>query len=934
MRRLGSAGLLSLWTVICLLAGCSSSPPPKPNLRPSAISVVTPVQDIQASHRLDVRVGIVSATALEGVGVAFRAFPRAQYDARVEDIENWVLGSSAHDVAAGEGTFDAQLQIPYEVPAGEYYLVPEVDPQDTIEETDETDQYGPRVLFVVRDEHREHPRLMVEGGVLDVPAFELAWVLGAPPEPLGLTLLVRAEGSAPVQDAELTACVRGPDTGCVAMPLGVWDSAAGRHLPQLVVPELLPGEPTSVHLDLAFGPELAAVFVDLLGRVQSACLANVTSCAATYGMVPACVEGCLEPFLADPAHADPVALQACLLKCLPFTVEATIGKPGATLFEPTIAAPGRTHAVDLQLIAPPPPDPAVPQALAMGPLVEPVARPVSQFGFWIWSPPSIEFAADKGTCAEPVLWSVELAPDQPAGAYTSPGTIAGTDLAAIYVPPLPSSPDARTTKVVVAASACGETASSLVTLIGRDPSLLLEPARLAVTAGAEGTVELRAIVTDCVPPNPPVEWELIASSPRLDAGPGFLAASPDPMVTGYAPPPSITMGPPVEVTLRARAPACGVEGTATIAVGLAEKLGFEKAYAKQFANDLFGAGVDLYAGGGMDRAGGSADGHVRIPVRIFGQDFNLLDVTDHASVDPRPAGERHFLHRIDAFGFTVNSMHCPGDPICSGTADIWSQSKCKPDGPPPMCVGSPYAAPCKRSTDCTGAGLRCMDGFCTKKCDGAGDCPGGACLGSLAPGPYKKVFVIVVVPVTVEGKICVDYGIEARLNLLEPVPGEFSATLGPFVEVGGYASAAVGYAGLLALGVRGEIVLLRDDFYGKTSASIQLVPQGASCPYAAGCIQGALREGVENVLEGGKGRVFLFADYPTLRWCRWYPCIGTAQARKTLVSWGPLFQVANRCDWCATAADCPLGVPCVGGMCDDGFPGLLCRQQSAFVSAE
>jgi hypothetical protein len=232
-----------------------------------------------------------------------------------------------------------------------------------------------------------------------------------------------------------------------------------------------------------------------------------------------------------------------------------------------------------------------------------------------------------------------------------------------------------------------------------------------------------------------------------------------------------------------------------------------------------------------------------------------------------------------------------------------------------------------------------MNKMCTRKCDEPDDCPDGICGGSIPASPYKRVFVIVVVPVTVEGQLCADYGIDARFNLLTPTPNVFSATLNPYFELGGYASAAVGVSGILALGVRGEIVLVRDDFLATVAAEVRLLPQGPSCPYAAGCIQGRLNESVENDLQGGKGKVFLFADYPTLKWCRWYPCIRTDRATKTLASWGSLFQVANYCNWCDSSAQCGSAtcVPAPGGtghVCDDGYPGWLCREQHVFVSAE
>jgi hypothetical protein len=240
---------------------------------------------------------------------------------------------------------------------------------------------------------------------------------------------------------------------------------------------------------------------------------------------------------------------------------------------------------------------------------------------------------------------------------------------------------------------------------------------------------------------------------------------------------------------------------------------------------------------------------------------------------------------------------------------------------------------------------------CTKPCASRDDCgAGGTCLdaGKLV-SKDKKVFVIVVVPVTLQAQLCASFGVAGRLELLDPDPKTFAVAVGPFFEASGVASAAAGYTGLLAVGVQGDLVLLRDDFYGRVSATIELA-QGTGCP-AAGCVKGELKESVENVLQGGQGRIFLFADYLTLDWCKWHPCLKQKRATKTLVSWGPLFEVANVCKWDPTA-DWPArpGEPgdgarleagprpchqgkadCLGGRCVDRLPGLLCAKQSLFA---
>ena len=977
MTPLRSLSFPSLSITLALLAGCNEEPP---NLRPTSIAVLTPPQDVQASHRIDVQIGILSARATEGVGVVYHVLPKAQYLAKDPEMVGSVLGHSAHDVPQGASTFAVELQVPWELAAGEYVILPEVDPQNTIAEVDEKDQTGPTADLVVAVDHRDQPRLMMEQAALDVPAFELPWAFGAPPEPLGLTLLVRADSHGEVANAELTACVRGKGTSCVPLPLGSWDSSQGKRLTKTVIDKLQPGEATSVHLDLQLGAEHYAAFQTLLREVATACRENVDQCATTYEANLECAKSCLPAAIRT---GDTVALQACLLKCLPFDVEATISAPpGVALFEPSVADPGRTAVAKLQLVAPPPADPTVPSAIKIWTTDDLVVNPCT------WSfLDTLFFAAERVGCTADVQWSVKVVPEQPPSGmslYGSPGTIrgatVGTDSGAMYTPPACDAL-AATTKVLVEATACGATDSRVVTLRGRGPSVAVQPPTASVTTGVEGAAAFVATVKDCAAQ---VAWSLpepdAATRLRLVNGDKGSLSAVSGLTTSYRPPAAVTAGPPVAITLKATCDVASV--TATIKVGLPKELKFERAFAKEFANDNFGAGVDLYSGAFLDLAGGRAKAEARIPVKIFGKGFDLLHIKDEATVDPHDnaAVKSFFDHRIEAFDFTVHSLHCPGDPICTGQATLWSKSQCLPEDPPGYCTYAKSTG-CTRSSDC-GPDQRCMFGTCTKKCEATSDCgAGGTCQASLSKlvSKSKKVFVIVVVPVTMQAQLCGSFGIGGRLQLLDPDPKTFAVALGPYFEANGFASAAAGYTGLLALGVQGDLVLLRDDFYGRVAATIDLAP-GAGCP-PSGCVTGELRESVENVLQGGQGKVFLFADYLTLDWCKWHPCLRQARAKKTIVSWGPLFEVANVCKWdptpvpagaeCTTTADCdricttvgganvcaftkdwparavewgdgphleagprPCGqgkADCINGRCVDRLPGLLCAKQGVFA---
>lgn len=939
------------WLLLCCLAlaaGACHRSRPKPNPQVVDLSVVTPAAEVQSGHRLDVEVALVTDHPVEAVGLAYRAFPRAAYDAHAADIVSFVLGASAHDAALVTARFTDQLEIPAGMPAGDYYLVTEIDPLQTIGESDEQDQLGTPLPFSVLDERRNQVRLMLTPTSLDTSTYELSFVTtDTPPEPLGMSVLVEAEAIAPVENVVLSACLRPPMSDCTELPLGIWDRSGGtpRYLDRLPLPALVPGDPTAVHLELRIDPSLEPVLDAVTGRVAEACLADPATCALNNGILPAAVDECLAGVSLDPAHTDLAGLKACLLKLIPFMVQVTaeVTDPAVVLWDPPVA-PGRSTALRVQLLSPRPVTPVIPAPLTIRALAEPLL--VAMGGDApACSPSSLDLVADKGACAEPVAWTVRPLPGwTPAWNI---GSITATAAGATYLPyQLPQTDGSGNvwaysscmdysrangvTKMLVEASACGQTAELVITE-QKGPGAIVHPESVSVMPGAPGTVEFRANFGGCLAAANDTTWSLV------DAGYGLALGTLEPAadrLTMHWRPPATIIGGFAAVTLRAASASCGLSSDANLYLQLPTSLAFEKKFVKGFGGGLFGASVDLYGGAFVDAAGARAEAHAKVPVTVFGVDVPLFAATETANVDPRPGGTSTFQHNIDVFDHSVNSLSCPGSDACNGTWTPWSESKCMPDGKPPVCVGPAYARACKTTTDCAGLpGLSCKNKLCTKKCDAPDDCTGGVCEGAILPGPYKRTFVIVVVPVTVEGKVCAEVGIQAQLNLLTPVTNQLGLQVGPYFEVSGYASAAIGYTGILAVGVRGELSLVRDDFYGAATATLEVVPYGQpGCYLTQGCIQGTLRESVNNVLQGGSGQVYLFADYPTLDWCGWYPCFSTARARKPLAAWGPLFELENRCDFCTTGADCSPGTACVDGECLDGGRGILCREQRYFVS--
>jgi len=945
LRRLGP------WLAVAIAGGVGCNAPaqrPKPDPSVEGLAVLTPEAELQVAHTLLVELRLRTDHAAEAVGIAYRAFPRAQWDVHDPEIVSWVLGAAAHDVPGRHGLSTDELEIPYDMPAGDYYLVAEIDPAGLLDESDETDQLSDPVAFTVRDDHRDEVRLMASRAVLDTPAFELSFVTTAtPPEPLGLTVVVEAEAATAVAGAGLTACLRAPGGACSDLPFGIWQGSAaeGGYVPRLALPELSPGDPTSLHLDLRLDPSLEPAFAALERTVAEACIADVAACAAQFGLDAVEAQACVDAGTLPSGDVDHGTIDPCFLKLVPFTVEVTVqGAPGVVLYDPPNAEPGRTVAVPLQLTAPPVVTPLL-TPLRIRPLADPIFRRVG-----IEAPhcdrDALELVADKGACAEPVVWSAGTLPG-----WTAPwsrGQLVGTDTSAVYTPYRTPAGDAGAfyscidtggpgpydgvNKILVTATACGQVATLVVTEVG-GPGAAVTPESVELAPGAPGTVTFKELLDDCVASATDTTWSLVEAS---DGTLGTLEPTANARIVRYRPPPRLDR-PSATVTVRATSPGCQFTGDARVTISQPSTLAFEKAYTKGFGGDFFGAGVDLYAGAFVNAAGAQARARAKVPVAIFGANLTLLDVREDADVDPRTGGTSTFTHDLEVFGSSVSSLRCPGSATCTGEWPLWSESKCVPDGPPRLCLGAEYVKPCKTSADCkgVGSGLTCKDQKCTKKCDENSDCPAGICDPSpVTTSSYRRTFVIVVVPVTVEGRVCAELGVQTGINLLDPDPATLAFRMGPYVEVNGYAAASVGYPGIFAVGVRGEIVLVRDDFYGEVRATLEVVEQGQrGCLLERGCIQGMLQESVNNVLQGGSGQIYLFVDYPTLRWCGWYPCFGMAQARRTLASWGSLYEVENRCDFCAADLTCADGSTCLGLECADGGLGILCRQQSYFMTA-
>jgi hypothetical protein len=964
MGRLASHRFAPVAFALFAALGCSSSKKTSatpPNLRPTAVSVVTAPENVQAGHGLEVEVELDATADVQAVGVVYRAFPQPEYDAHAATITSWVLGTSGHDVPEGGGAFAATLRIPADVPAGAYYVVPEVDPFDLIAESDESDQWGVVAPLVVLTDHVADPQLMIVRARLDAPAVEHAFAEAGRPGNIGISVTARAEATAPVAGAEIRAGLRAQVGARTLLPLEILDAVTGTRAPTRVISSLEPGTPATFHLDAALDPAQADALDTILTDVAAECITGITECSAELHLDPACVAACVGDARDNSvqAAAGYATIKPCLLQCLPFNVEAMIDLPGVTLYDPPDAPFGRSVSLPIQLVAPLPEPPVASAPLTIRPLSSPIFYGVNNGSAWVCNKPSLALVADVSvTCAGPVVWSLEVPPGANFPSWWGLGMLTSDGATALYVPHENCLSDSDEADVLIRASACGETATQLVRLpVGSNG---FSPEHVSVLAGDQATVRFSADVVTCPVTAADITWSLASADdarlPTVTVGATetkdrgtILPVGTDPLRIDYRPPGSMTIGPPVTVTLTASVPSCPFTGTATIEVALPPGLRFEKAFATGLYGDWFGAGVDFYAGAWLDSSGVGASGRANANARLFTFDVNMLRVTDEAIADPRPTGaESFFEHRFEALGMTLDYLRCDGDlenrdPRCSASSDLWSDSKCYPSGPPKVCMNlsldpldQKYKKPCAKDSDCA-TGLKCLNKLCTKTCEEKQDClaipnveePTLLCSDALGSLATKKVIFVAGVPVTVDAKLCANYGFNVGLSLLPEPPGvprkSFRVAAGPYLEAGAYASVALGITGILAIGVRGDITLLRDDLVAEVTAFVEAHPGGTpECLPAFGCIEGTLTEGFGNVLTLPKGELSLFVDYPFISWCNWGPCVGILSEKVPL---GDSFELFPTRTW--TCACPPPGDTCG----EWTYPGLLCAMQSTYVVA-
>ena len=149
---------------------------------------------------------------------------------------------------------------------------------------------------------------------------------------------------------------------------------------------------------------------------------------------------------------------------------------------------------------------------------------------------------------------------------------------------------------------------------------------------------------------------------------------------------------------------------------------------------------------------------------------------------------------------------------------------------------------------------------------------------------YTRTFFLGPIPVTASGGVAGEIGYELVASVQ---PLSMVSRIEPYAKLEGTLEAGVGIPGLRA-GAGGTLTLIEERFGGEAEST--LVVQSVT----PAVFQGQVAMHVENTLTGPSGRLFLFVEYPGIKWCRGcifglcfpFPCgFKTCRNEWGLVTW-------------------------------------------------
>lgn len=265
---------------LALLTACSSgggggggtgSVQPTGNLRVVSVRVLpidpsNPNQNPHAAHEMRIGTTIESTADFTNVPVSFVMLHAEDVDNEGENVRQFEASNGVWEaVGAGTNEYEAWVPLPRDLEQfGTWYLIADLDPADTIQETNEDDNQPTetsKVLVEIGNSNTHRCDIVIENATVDEGAVVLRPEHSSLP-PVGTvtdkedhdfdaTLEITSTGWQVRDDVDIAGEIIIPGRG--RYDLRVWDEDAERYNSR-VFTTITPGTPNTVNLDVYFTP--------------------------------------------------------------------------------------------------------------------------------------------------------------------------------------------------------------------------------------------------------------------------------------------------------------------------------------------------------------------------------------------------------------------------------------------------------------------------------------------------------------------------------------------------------------------------------------------------------------------------------------------------------------------------------------------------------
>lgn len=266
------AGLLAAALTSCGGGGggSNSGPAPAGNLHMTTLRAVSDVPT--TAHEVMLATGLSSTHEMADVAVEYFLMNKEDVDAGAAEVRQFEVASSVFEkVTAGTAEYQSVVTIPQDVePAGDYYLVAQVDPENVIAETDEDDNMPTstsKVIVRIDDRNSATADVVMESAAVDLdavilwparPLHDLGTTKDEQNHDFGATVIMTTTGRNEVDNVDLSASLEIPGQG--VHRLQFWNKEATSYDNRYFT-SIQPGIPNTVHLDMVL-PENVRRLVD------------------------------------------------------------------------------------------------------------------------------------------------------------------------------------------------------------------------------------------------------------------------------------------------------------------------------------------------------------------------------------------------------------------------------------------------------------------------------------------------------------------------------------------------------------------------------------------------------------------------------------------------------------------------------------------------